>query len=352
MPDAIAPGSLAFAASKLGPLAPYIIELLLPRRVPLEADEVASALRDTCGAIDVKRLAQGAFSLAYLDHVTRFADASAPMMQVVSYAEHLGDEAGRDAALEQTWGWREDARRAVSQARAVVVVADMPGLQPRERLQLFERLVRALVSRLPVLAIHWAPSQRIVDPVRYLAPTDEDSRILQAAVNVRLFKVGDGAPGEVLLDTIGLTPLLLPDIQCRLVGVDANAAASRLYAYAAYLFKKGDILKDGNTVDGVGGRWRCRRGVSSAPPEREVVEFLPDAPLAGFASSPVSGVRCPHCAWVPDVFSRWQCDCGFVWNTFDTRAHCPACDKTHDLTTCLQCKRRSGHGDWYVGVTR
>ena len=30
--------------------------------------------------------------------------------------------------------------------------------------------------------------------------------------------------------------------------------------------------------------------------------------------------------------SRWECEGGFVWNTFDTRALCPACN-THHVDT-------------------
>jgi hypothetical protein len=60
-----------------------------------------------------------------------------------------------------------------------------------------------------------------------------------------------------------------------------------------------------------------------------------------------SGARCPSCGWAPPVSNRWVCDCGHRWNTFDTRARCPACGTRHEWTACGQCGERSDHERWY-----
>lgn len=59
-------------------------------------------------------------------------------------------------------------------------------------------------------------------------------------------------------------------------------------------------------------------------------------------------IRCPKCAWQPRAESRWYCYCGFMWNTFDTRGLCPACDYQWTDTACLQCSEWSPHKDWYA----
>ncbi len=61
---------------------------------------------------------------------------------------------------------------------------------------------------------------------------------------------------------------------------------------------------------------------------------------------------CPSCQWVPLETDRWACTCGHRWNTFDTGARCPSCDKHWKTTTCLSCKATSPHDDWYVDETR
>ena len=58
-------------------------------------------------------------------------------------------------------------------------------------------------------------------------------------------------------------------------------------------------------------------------------------------------IRCPRCAWRPLRSSRWQCDCGHVWNTFETRGVCPACTYAWPWTACLRCSARSPHEAWY-----
>ncbi len=59
------------------------------------------------------------------------------------------------------------------------------------------------------------------------------------------------------------------------------------------------------------------------------------------------GIRCPQCRWRPSKDDRWYCDCGQAWNTFETRARCPACQKQWTYTECLRCSGWSPHEDWY-----
>lgn len=59
-------------------------------------------------------------------------------------------------------------------------------------------------------------------------------------------------------------------------------------------------------------------------------------------------IRCPKCAWRPRATDRWECTCGFIWNTFDTRGLCPACDYQWHDTACLACGEWSRHEDWYA----
>ena len=58
-------------------------------------------------------------------------------------------------------------------------------------------------------------------------------------------------------------------------------------------------------------------------------------------------IRCPKCGWEPRAEDRWQCACLHVWNTFDTRGRCPACERQWRMTQCLRCEVLSRHDDWY-----
>ena len=58
-------------------------------------------------------------------------------------------------------------------------------------------------------------------------------------------------------------------------------------------------------------------------------------------------MSCPRCSWIPSTTDEWECDCGYRWNTFESRGQCPSCDKQWETTQCLKCGEPSDHGDWY-----
>ena len=60
-------------------------------------------------------------------------------------------------------------------------------------------------------------------------------------------------------------------------------------------------------------------------------------------------IYCPLCEYVPRASDRWMCEpgCGTIWNTFETRARCPGCQKRWRHTCCPACARWSRHEDWY-----
>ena len=65
-------------------------------------------------------------------------------------------------------------------------------------------------------------------------------------------------------------------------------------------------------------------------------------------------IACPKCNWEPDGGAYWGCDCGCVWNTFDTAAKCPQCGKQWEFTQCVPfkggCPETSPHLEWYRGL--
>jgi hypothetical protein len=197
-------------------------------------------------------------------------------------------------------------------ARSVLLVSDLPGLQSVERLELFQRLVRALITHLPVLAIHWIPSQRIVDPAKYVLPDPTDP-IRQGPVNVRMFRPLGPDEGTLVMDTLGLSAFALRDLQVQFRVHEPGRVAGWLFEVARHVFARGDFIRDRDTIDGIGGVWRCHYDASGVAPVRSVIDFRQkekEAPIPVGAHT--SGARCTDCGWVPDALSRWECACGFM----------------------------------------
>ncbi|MFN8053447.1 MAG: DUF4261 domain-containing protein [Acidimicrobiales bacterium] len=109
---------------------------------------------------------------------------------------------------------------------------------------------------------------------------------MASLVNVRMFRV-EGGDDAIAMDTLGLTTMGLPDVQCHFRGLEAGRVASLLLAMATYVFEHGDVLADGHTVRGVhaGDQWPCRREIALVESRRVVVDLRPSEPFAAGRST-------------------------------------------------------------------
>lgn len=164
-----------------------------------------------------------------------------------------------------------------------VVVGDGPAA---ERLQ---RIQQAAVAALEIVhgeAIHWVASQQIVPPGLLIGEVEAWGLLcLEAgAINVRLFGVDGDAQGDgrLVMDTLGLGAFGLPDLQIDYRWLEPAAVAATLFAAARYLFKQGDVIADGHSIEGClpGSTWTARRERSIAEPYREVIDLDPGAPYS------------------------------------------------------------------------
>jgi hypothetical protein len=181
-------------------------------------------------------------------------------------------------AVEQTWDWPglEQMLGGVHGSLVVMPMLSWVWLDRATRLAVVHATVEALLAQADPVALHWPTSQRLVAPHPYLRTRAEAKDPLYPASNVRLFRITNGEPGEVLMDTVGLAPLGLPDLQIRFSELRPPDVAAQLFNLALYLFQNGDVIQDGHTVEGVptGSIWQCRRGYSALAPSRDVIDLL------------------------------------------------------------------------------
>lgn len=119
--------------------------------------------------------------------------------------------------------------------------------------------------------------------------------------NVRLVNVADG---WLLMDTCGNSqfdsldlPEPFPDLECCFPrgGPEAGEVAAFLRNTTLYVWQNGPAFKDGDTIDGPGGRWRGRRRRALLNPPRATLRLtldpgppVPDA-LAAENEQPLGG---------------------------------------------------------------
>lgn len=263
----------------------YGVELLYDQAPQISKEALLERLRECIGRAELSDRGDEPDVLLFAlpDYPIQYGDRVVPAHAFLALSDRPPDLDQLDPALQQSWNWPE-APEVVARTRATLLVSDFlaMGLDYPERLELFHNVLFAVLLLAPPQAIYWRPSQQVVDPEVYLAARQEDDPDpLFPAVNVRLFRVENGRPGELLMDTFGLGAFGLPDVQCHFLGLEPGEIANKLYATAGYLFEHGDIINDGETTGRDDcERWVCQHEPALIPPARVVLDLNPGPPFA------------------------------------------------------------------------
>ena len=91
----------------------------------------------------------------------------------------------------------------------------------------------------------------------------------------------------MLVDTLGMSLLFLPDLQYHFRGLDPNRIVNHAYNTAFYLLINDNSIETGDTIDGITDgsaqpeRWICRYEEPLIQPVREVLDIDTGAHAAG-----------------------------------------------------------------------
>jgi hypothetical protein len=178
--------------------------------------------------------------------------------------------------LKQTWDWAE-AKEVVGRHHTHVVVSDLlaHGLPYKSRLGFFQNVLCGVLELLAPLAIRWRPSQKIVNPAALLKALDPGPTRdpIKGAVNVRRTLVKSA--GGVVMDTLGLGALGLPDFEVSLGERMPPLFDAMLRSVARYEYDLGDVIANDRVFKGGGESFRVERAQSSVDPSREVFVLKP-----------------------------------------------------------------------------
>lgn len=256
---------------------PYSIQFLLEGRESIDRERLLEALKQHCGNVESMDPASNLLAFAYMDHKVRFQEGMMPAQCMFTQPEDITNPKELlGASVSQTWDWR-DADEVLSHCKTVVGATDMlaGALNRRVRLQLIHGMALAFLDLVPVLAIHWLPSQRLVDPKFYREGVAQGHPLFSSAINVRMFQP-EGTEHRIM-DTMGLRSFGLPDLQCHFQNADPMRVGMFLYECAEFVFEKGDVIKPNDTIQGFepSQKFRCNREMAMAEPSRLVIDIMP-----------------------------------------------------------------------------
>lgn len=200
-------------------------------------------------------------------------------------------------AAQQSWVW-EGGKTIPAQHQAFIRVRSsyvfgardedkvMPDdYDPLPELTFVTRMARALLKH-PAALAYFNPNGEILRDEAGLARALDDQRPeapppLDIWSNIRLFNPGNG---WLLMDTVGNGQLDRPDCEACFPkgGFEPGEVDHFLRNVSLYLIRKGEVINDGDTIDGPGGApWRARhvKEALTSPP-RLTLRFSPaDAQL-------------------------------------------------------------------------
>ncbi len=261
----------------------FIMKLLFREPVGIpEKEHMAAIMEKHMGEMECFWYNEKGAGLAAKKYLSQFKDAALPPQVMITPCTEFNENEIDGFHRGQMWDCREDCDRILSECGYQVIVTDMmaAGLAPKERAQLDMDLMEAAAALYPSCeAIYFCNSGKLftAQTIREHQIPAHD-RFIKFAVNVRFFNIQ--GTEDMLVDTLGMGTLWLPDLQYHFHGMDPNWVVNHAYCIASYLLSEDNPIEPGDTVDGVaqgridgGMRWKCQYEDALIQPVREVIDI-------------------------------------------------------------------------------
>lgn len=249
-------------------------------------------LKDFCGAMNdkfgkVTPLADDAHMPAESADMTSFVlwdhqvyyekDKRSMPSQLVIYGPDAFDREQFDPMMIANFWACPDKEGFISRCNYSIMASNMvsAGLPVMEQYGIIADYADMILEMFPdCIGIYWPHSQNLVprEVFQKSAWRSKELHFLDGGVNVRFYNIS--GTDEMLFDTLGLTPIGLPDLQFHCKNLEPNEVVYFLRNLVAYLYQQGDVIEDGNTVEGIHHeKWRCQREDAMAGPMRVVLDI-------------------------------------------------------------------------------
>lgn len=262
--------------SAIQPGGPFIIQMLFQTPVKMPSPvEMSHALTRHVGDVQCLCHDRKKASFMALDYAGNLLEPQLMVMGASPFDASKVD----DFTRSQMWDCDQHQNELLASCTSQVLAFDMmaSALPALQRAELLMNYLEALCELYPTcVAFYFQTSGKLffADDVR-LHTLCGAERFIHFGVNARYFKVQDS--DSVIVDTLGLNTLFLPDLQYHFHTLDPVAVIRHAYETATYLLTSGQTIDNNDTVDGVAlghvrlGPWPCHYEEALIQPLREVV---------------------------------------------------------------------------------
>lgn len=264
------------------PGGPFLIQMLFKNPVDMpDKDKMTAVMKQHIGAVECFCYDEKTAGFSALEHIAEFKDGKVPVQFMLTGYTRFDGNRFDTFLLSQMWDCQEDRERIFKECQYQVIGTDMLAVLPAlERANLDMDFLDALAELYPACeAFYFQNCGKLflAEDVRSHQLKGPD-RFIRFGVNARFFNIQDTE--DMLVDTVGMSSLFLPDLQYHFHGMNPNWVVNHAYNVASYLLKNDNPIKNGDTIDGVqNGRmtrelqWRCQYEESLIQPAREVLDM-------------------------------------------------------------------------------
>lgn len=186
-----------------------------------------------------------------------------------------------DIAKTQLWNC-PNGDEILKQCRYQVFATDMLAsvLDYKERAKLLVGYIEALVDLYPTCkAVVFENSKKMLTREEILdCELPKDARFLYYGVNIRFFNIQ--GTNDMLVDSLGMSTLFLPDVQYHFHGLNPNDIVNHAYDMLYYIYDYNNPIESGNTIMGLSDgnpdkdvKWKLQYEQSLIQPVREVIDI-------------------------------------------------------------------------------
>lgn len=256
---------------------PFIIKLLMKEKCDIpDKDTMNQVMEKYLG--DVEQFSDEGFAVKkYSSH---FQDKSVPPMLLIMGCMERNENDIDALSKSQMWDC-PNHESILEECRYQVIANDMmaAGMNYKERAEMLMDFSEALLELYPDCeAIFFESSGKMFSREDFVnADVPREDRFIYYAVNVRFFRI-EGTD-DMLVDTLGMGTIFMPDLQYHFHGMDPNQVVNHAYNMLSYIYDKDCPIKSGDVIDGIKDgkmsydvQWKCRYEQSLIQPVREVLD--------------------------------------------------------------------------------
>lgn len=261
----------------------FIMHLLMKEKCDMPDQAImTSTMQKYLGDIECFCHNEDVAGFAVNKHKIEFKEGSMPVQLMVTGCTNREAHEIDEFTKSQMWDCQEDRDRILTECKYQVIATDMlaRAMEYKDRADMLMDYMEALLEMYPQCeAIFFQTSGKMFTASQIRKhKIEREMRFIYFAVNVRFFNI-EGTD-DIMIDTLGMSTLYLPDLQYHFHDMDPNWIVNHAYNALSYIYDNNAPIKSGETIDGIvdgnmdrNVQWKCYYEDSLIQPSRGVIDI-------------------------------------------------------------------------------